>query len=409
MTRAGRAQAVLAGVVALQLVAETALTPYWPLVFRRLFGLDELAATGSFLTVCRVVGLAALPLWGLAALRWPVRNLLVAGLLGCSVFDLALAVAPTWWLFTASSAAVVACGAVLVLAYPALVALVERDGRAPRRTAVVTFWAVFHTAAVLSTLIGATIVALSEPRWGLAAFAVVDLGLAVLVWTALPAGAPTRRAAETLGQAVGTRAERWHRLRPWLVLVVAVVAVDAAIAVPRPFLVELLVRDGVDATTAGWLFLAPAVASLAVLPAASPLHRRLGGRCAPLAAGAAAAGLLGQAAAVALGEPWWFLLCRLLFGAGTGVLLVVLDLAVFARVGTTGAAFSAVETGRAAALLAAPVIATAVAGHWLGAPLVTGAVLLFAAAVLLTRDVPHTEPDHHDDSQETEHVLDPVR
>jgi MFS family permease len=342
----------------------------------------------------------------MAALRWPVRTLLVTGLLGCAVFDLALALAPTWWLFTASSAAVVACGSVLVLAYPALVAVVERDGRASRRTAVVTFWAVVHAAAVLSTLIGAAVVALPEPRWGLGAFAVVDLGLALLVLGLIPAEPPSR--AQVPAAAVPTRAERRHRLRPWLVLVAAVVAVDAALAVPRPFLVELLVSQGIGATVAGWLFLAPAVASLAVLPAASRLHGRLGSRCAPLAAAAAAAGLVGQAVAIAVGSPWWFLAGRLLFGTGAGVLLVVLDLAVFDRVGTTGPAFSAVETGRSAALLAAPLIATAVAGQWLGAPLLAGAGLLVSAALLLAGTQPRPEPVVPHESQETDHVLDPV-
>ena len=42
-----RPRVVLALVVALQLVAETALTPYWPLLLRTLFGVEELAATGT--------------------------------------------------------------------------------------------------------------------------------------------------------------------------------------------------------------------------------------------------------------------------------------------------------------------------------------------------------------------------
>lgn len=419
MSPTRRVPVVLAGVVALQLVAETALTPYWPTLFRRLFGLDELGATGSFLAVCRVAGLAALPLWGLAALRWPVRNLLVTGLLGCAVGDLALALAPTWWSFTVLSAAVVASGSVLVLAYPALVAVVERGGRAGRRTAVTTFWVVFHTVAIASTLIGAAVVALPEPRWGLGAFAVVDLALALLVLATVPKAPPAPAEA---GLAEGpARSEpapraapgvRRRRLRPWLVLVAAVVAVDAALAVTRPFLVELLVRQGVDTTAAGWLFLAPAVASLAVLPVASRLLDLLGRSCAPLAAATAAGGLLAQAAAAAAEAPIWFLAGRLLFGAGVGVLLMVLDLAVFDRIGTGGAAFSAVETGRSAALLAAPLLATAVAGGWLGAPLLAGAVLLVAATVLLVRGTPPpptVRPESQNESQETHDVLDPVR
>jgi MFS family permease len=405
VSRTRRPQAVLAGVVALQLVAETALTPYWPMLFRRLFGIEGLAATGSFLAVCRVAGLAALPLWGLAARRRPVRTLLVLGLLGCAVCDLALALSPTWWSFTLFSSAVVACGSVLVLAYPALVAVVERGGRGGRRTAVITFWVVFHTAAVASTLVGAAIVALPQPRWGLAAFAVVDLALALLVLVTVPAEPPSRESTPRAPAA--SPGERWRRVRPWLALLAAVVLVDAAVAVPRPFLVELLVRQGTDTTIAGWLFLAPAVAALAVLPVAARLHDALGRLCAPLAATTAAAGLLVQAAAPE--SLAWFLAGRLLLGAGVGVVLVVLDLAVFDRIGTAGAAFSAVETGRSAALLAAPLLATAVAGTWLGAPLLAGAALFAVAALLLAGRPPRRPPDVPHDTQEAEHVLDPVR
>lgn len=405
MNATSRTRAVLAGVVALQLVAETALTPYWPLMFRRLFDLDELAATGSYLAVCRVVGLAALPLWGLAATRYPVRTLLITGLLGSAVFDLALALAPTWWAFTAFSAGAVACGSVLVLAYPALVGVVERGGRTGRRTAVVTFWAVFHAAAVLSTLVGAAIVALPEPRWGLAAFTVVDLALALLVLVTVPSERPVRGGKPAVSKPARSPAGRWRELRPWLLLVATVVAVDAALAVPRPFLVELLVRQGMDTSTAGWLFLAPAVASLAVLPLAPRLQDRYHHRCAPLAAATAAAGLLTQAAAAAVEAPPWFLVGRLLLGAGVGVLLVVLDLAVFDRIGTAGAPFSAVESGRSAALLAAPLLATAVAGAWLGAPLLAAALLLTIATLLLGGSRARPVPK----SPEITDVLDPVR
>lgn len=414
-----RAQVVLACVVALQLIAETALTPYWPLLFRRLFGIEELAATGSYLAICRVAGLAALPLWGLAALRWPVRSLLVVGLSLSAVFDLALALAPTWWSFAAFSSGVVASGSVLVLAYPALIAVTERPETTDRRTGVLTFWAVFHAAAVLATLIGTGIVALEHPRLGLGAFALVDLVLAAAVWALVPAEAPRRvRRARAALPGAGTAAprqvgvDRWRRLRPWLVLVVGVVAVDAALAVTRPYFVELLVRQGVDAGTAGWLFLAPAVASLAVLPATPWLLDHLGRLAAPAGAAVGAAGLLAQALAAATDSSAGMLAGRLLFGAGTGLLLVLLDLAVFDRIGSGGAAFSAIETGRSAALFAAPIVATAVAGAWLGAPLLAGAVLLAAAGVLLAfARVSESAPSVlsvPSPLQETEHVLDPV-
>jgi MFS family permease len=395
-----RARLGLAGVVALQLVAETALTPYWPLLFRRLFGLEELAATGSYLTVCRAAGLLALPLWGLAALRWSVRNLLVAGLALSAVFDLALALAPTWWLFTGFSAGVVASGSVLVLAYPALVAVTERPGEVDRRTGVVTYWAVFHASLVLATLVGAGIVLLDQPRIGLAAFALVDVALAVAVLALVPAQ-PVRRGDRPAGDgrpAIG----RWRRLRPWLVLVVAVVTVDAAMAVPRPYFVELLLRGGADAVAAGWLFLVPGLASLAVLPFAGWLLDRLRRATAPLAAVLGGLGLLLQALAATDAHLTVMLLGRVLLGLGAGVLLVVLDLVVFDRIGTHGAAFSAIETGRSGALLAAPLLATLVASAWLGAPLLLAALLLLVAGVLLApaqprgvAPAPSSVPAHH--------------
>lgn len=413
-----RAQIVLAGVVALQLVAETALTPYWPMMFRQLFGIDELAATGSFLTVARVAGLVALPLWGLAALRWPVRTLLVAGLVLSALLDFGLAVAPTWWTFTLVAAGLVASGSVLVLAYPALIEVTERPGRADRRTGVVTYWAVFHASMVLATLVGASIVALQEPRWGLAAFGAVDLLLALAVLAMVPAvppGPAAPRAARTRRsrRTARPRAARWREVRPWLVLIVAVVAVDAAFAVPRPYYVELMVSEGVTPTLAGWLFLVPGVASLLLLPVTPWLIDRLGRATATAAAALGGTGLLIQAYAVVADTPEGVVagevIGRLLFGAGTGVMLVLLDLAVFDRIGTHGAAFSAMETGRQAALLAAPVIATAVAGAWLGAPLlVAAAILLVAGALFSTSRVRPGAPVTLD-NQETEHVLDLVR
>jgi hypothetical protein len=73
---------------------------------------------------------------------------------------------------------------------------------------------------------------------------------------------------------------------------------------------------------------------------------------------------------------------RLALGAGLGVLTVALDLRVFAAVGTAGPGFALVETARATALLAAPVLAGAAAGTDLVLPLVVGAALLALAAAV---------------------------
>jgi MFS family permease len=382
------ARPVLALVVALQLVAETALTPYWPRLLRDLFGTEDLAATGTYLTVCRVAGLLALPLWGLAARRWPLPNLLVAGLLGSAVFDLGLALAPSLPLFTVLSAGVVATGSSMVLAYPALVAVADRGRGGDRLSGVVVYAAVFHAASVLATLVGAGVVALPQPRLGLAAFAVADLLLAVAVWRVVarrPAAVPVP--ADEAGTGPAEDAVR-RRLPAGALLGVAALAVlvDLGTAVPRPFFTELVLRGGGSLTAAAVLFLLPALAGLAVLPAARPLARRWGRRLLPAAAGLAAAGLALQALGAAPGPAGLTALTagRVVLGLGLGLLVVAVDLRVFAAVGTDGPGFTAVETARSGALLAAPLLATATAAVALPAPLAAAAVLMAAAALVST-------------------------
>jgi hypothetical protein len=366
---------VLAAVVALQLVAETALTPYWPALLRTLFGTQELAATGGYLTACRLAGLLALPLWALAARRWPVQRLLVGSLLACAVLDLALALAPTLLLFTVFSAGVVAAGSALVLAYPALV---QVAGRADDRLSpVLVGVAVFHAASLLATVIGAGVVALPQPRVGLATFAVVDLLLALLVWRRVPA-APAAVRAVTPRTAPVARPVRL--VAPVAVVVALAVLSDTGTSVPRPFFAELVLQSGGTLASAAVLFLLPSLGALLVLPAARLLAARLGGALLPLAALTGAAGLLAQAAAptalplVAAG--------RLGLGAGLGLLAVALDLRLFAAVGTGGPGYAFVETGRSVALLAAPLLATVAATTSLVLPLVVGAALLGATALL---------------------------
>jgi hypothetical protein len=387
---------VLAAVVALQLVAETALTPYWPQLLAALFGTEELSATGAYLTACRVAGLAALPLWALAARRWPLPRLLVVALLGSAVLDLAVALAPSLLLFTLASAGVVATGSALVLAYPALVAVADGSGRGDRTGAVLVGVAVFHGASLLATVLGAGIVSLPSPRWGLAAFAIADLLLALLVWryvdraravVATPA-APAPAAPPSLRPGP---ARRWHSRLVLPVVVVLLLAVlsDTGTSVPRPFFTALVLDGGGSLPLAAVLFLLPSVGALLVLPATRTLETRLGAQLLPSAAALAAAALALQAAAP--GVIPLVGASRLALGAAFGLLAVALDLRVFATVGTGGAGFAMVETARSAALLAAPLLATATATVDLALPLAVGA-FLFAVVGLVAAFTPRPAP-----------------
>lgn len=407
------ARTVLALAVALQLVAETALTPYWPRMFRDLFGEERLGATGGFLTACRVAGLVALPLWGLAARRWPLPRLLVAGLLLTGACDLGLALAPTLGLFTLLSAGAVAAGSSLVLAYPALVGVLEGRGRSDRLSAVVVYVAVFHASAVLATAVGAGVVAMPEPRIGLGLFAGLDLALAILVWRTVPVtGRAGQRPRPVRRPGPGRRS---LPLRPLLLALLLAVLVDLGFAVTRPFFTELVLHRQGSLTVAGLLFLLPSCAALAVLPATRPLVRRLGPRLLPAAGLVATAGLVVQATTTGVGA---MAAGRVLLGVGLGLGMVALDLRVFAAVGTAGPGFAVVETARSGALLAAPLLATATATRGLELPLVAGAALFGLAVVAATarahRDPVLPPPDPtfpstRDHDQEALREPDPVR
>jgi hypothetical protein len=362
---------VLGLVIGMLLVSETALSPFYPALFRELFGIEDLDATGTYLWVCRLAGVIALPLWGLAARRWPLWKLVAAGLGAAIALNLVLAITPSFALFTATSALLVACGAAILLAYPALVGLEERDG--DRLSGVVAFAALFHAALTVSAVLGAAVLALPEPRVGIAAFALLDAAMLVLVLRVLP-----RAAAAPQGRDEAAGARRRGAL---LLAGVAGVAVlfELAAAAVRPFFVELAREEGASLAGGAVLFMLASAAALAALPFARPLRRMLGPALLPTALAAAAAGLLLQAVA-----PDLITMAggRILFGVGLGLGQVALDLRMFAVAGTTGPGFAAVETARAGALLAAPLLAAATASASLALPLVAGAILLAAAAAV---------------------------
>lgn len=355
-------------VLGLLLVTETALSPFYPALFRRLYGIEDLDATGRYLWICRLAGIAALPLWGLAARRWRLESLVAAGLGAAVVLDLALGLAPSYAAFTALSAALVAAGAAMLLAYPALVAL--DDGRPDPIRGVVSFAAVVYGSMVVSTLVGAAVMALPDPRIGIASFALLDAAVLLLIVRTLRGrGAPARGRAR--------RASAWAGLRPLAGVALIAVVFELAAAVVRPFFVEWAVAEGASLQAAAALFLTAGVAALAMLPFARPLYRALGPALLPAALVVTAAGLAAQAVSTDVVQT---VAGRILFGAGLGLSHVALDVRMFAAAGTDGPAFTGVETARLVALLAAPPIAATAAGAELALPLAVGALLMLTAA-----------------------------
>lgn len=360
---------LLVAVIGLLLVTELALSPFYPQLLGRLYGVDDPGTVGLLLWLCRAAALVALPLLGLLSRRVGLHRLVAAGLAGCVVLDGALALAPSAAAFIALSAAAAAAGTALLLAYPALVAL--DDGGPP---GVLAFVALLHGATLIATLLGAAITGLPDPRLGLAAIAALDLVLLVLVLRALPdAAAPARPA----------RHRRIALPRQGAALAaVALVAIafELAANVVRPFFTAYAQQAGLTLGAAALLFLLPSLAALGVLPLAAAARRALGATLLPLALVTATLGVGLQAA---VPDAAALIAGRLLLGVGVGLAHVELDLAMFAAAGTDGPGYAAVETLRSGALMLAPVLAALTASASLASPLAAGA-LLFALAAALT-------------------------
>ncbi|GAA1535907.1 hypothetical protein GCM10009730_51380 [Streptomyces albidochromogenes] len=415
---ARHAKTVLISVIGLHLVAETALTPFLPQLFERLYGIEDPGATGLYIWICRIAGLAALPLWGLAARRWPLHKLVLAGLCGSAVLDLLLGMAPSYAAYTVLSTLIVMTNSALLLAYPAFIAEhgdESEGGERARLAGVCTLVVVFHMSVVVSTMVGAGVLALPEPRIGISAFAVLDALLAVLTYRIL-GKRPDVKAAEAVASATdgSTAADdrdtdgasvtapaspgptvrgpssrlTWFTMLAYAALIG--VTFDFSVNVARPFFTEFSDSLGSGSVGSAVLFFLPSVSALAVLPLVRRCHDRFGERLLPLALAVGAAGMAWSWLADSLPG---LAGGRLLYGVGLGLGQVAIELRMFRATGTKGPAFTAVETVRSAGLLAAPLAATAAVSYDLALPLAVAAAVQLCAVALSVRRFRNAAPE----------------
>lgn len=365
-----RARPVLLMAAGLHMVTETALAPFYPALFRAAFGVHDLAATGYFIAFSRIAAIAAVPLWGMATRRWRIERLVLVGQSVAVVLTACLALAPSYAVFTATGVALVAVKAVVLLAYPKT-ARTHPGGLLP---GVRQYVAVLQVAVVGASGLGTLIVSSPDPRQALPLLAVVEAGLLVVCVIALrtpeaePVDPPPPTAAEMPRGA----------LRPLAVLVLGFALAGAVV---RPYFTEHVTGVGQSALIGALLFVAAHIAALASV---LRLRAEPPGPVVPFVL--AAAGLAVQAAVT---DPVLLGLGRVLFGVGLGLGQVALDVRVLTAARGSGAAYGLVAAAQHVGLLSAPLIAMAGATQDLALPLVIGAGL-FAALALVTAPVLNT-------------------
>lgn len=368
----GGGRTVLLAAAGLHMVTQSALAPFYPQLFREVFGVRDFAATGTFLVVCQLAAVVALPLWGRASRRLPLARLVTAGQSAAVLLAASLAFAPTYAVFTALSVVLIAAKSVVLLAHPAL----ARNHPRGLLPGIVQYVAVLHAAAVVATVLGTVVVSVPDPRVALPLLAVVEtllLGACVVMLRAgaRAARAPRSERAETTGAphaVTGAEVRAAGMLRLAAFVLLNAVAINAV----RPYFTEYAASGGAGTTGAAVLFLLPHFAVLAVLFAAGALRQRLGSLLLPGALGLAAGGLLWQALVT---DTVPLALARLLFGVGLGLGQVALDERVLTATGT-GPAYSVIVAAQTGGLLLAPLLATLTVSASAAGPLLAGAGLL---------------------------------
>jgi predicted MFS family arabinose efflux permease len=319
-------------------------------------------------------GLATIPsrlLGGRLADVWDSRSVIVLGLAGCAVSQLALAAAPG--IAGALAAAVVLGLCFEIYEPPSQVLLADLTEPDQRPAAYAALGAALAGAGVVAGLIAAVVAGVGL-RWLFVADAATCLACAALVWFRLPSVRPDRRPG-------AVRRSPWRdpRLRVMLGVGTGFAILYMTLMCGLP----LAVHD--DGLAAWWPGVLVAVSAATVIAAGRlPLTRR-GDAFSRMRAGYALLALgLALAAGVALAGPrgWWYLVPVVVWSAGDRVLLgePMAVVAGLAEAGDRARYLATYGLGWGIATTLAPALATgllAVGGPpalWLGCAL--GAAVL---------------------------------
>ncbi|MBC1304409.1 MFS transporter, partial [Trichormus variabilis] len=167
--------------VFLSIFNEVLLSPFYPQFFRKVFGVTDLAYTGYYIFVCRLTVVLCAPVWGVLSRRFEVKHLLFVGQLGAAFMTALMGTSTSAEQFLIYTILLLLCKSSYLLVYPLIIQL----GGEEKRTAIAgTYQAVFHSAIIIATIVGAFMVNINTPLiifYGIAAADLLQLAVCAYI------------------------------------------------------------------------------------------------------------------------------------------------------------------------------------------------------------------------------------
>lgn len=248
--------------VFLSLFSEVLLSPFYPLFFKKVFGVKDLAYTGYYIFICRLTVVLFTPIWGILAKRFEVKKLLAIGQLGTALMTAIMALTQNVYQFTFITVLLLVFKSSYFLLYPLIIQL---GGEHRRSTLTGIYQAVFHGAIVSSTLIGAWVLNLEHPLflfYGVALGDILQFSLCFVLLRNIPRFDQEKKTS----QIVNNTENIWGFI---LTIGLVVLTFQLANNLVRPYFTAYVTQVtpfGVDLMSSSLLFLIPSLMAIAAMP-----------------------------------------------------------------------------------------------------------------------------------------------
>ncbi|MEO2226908.1 MFS transporter [Priestia megaterium] len=352
------------------MTSEVLLSPFYPQYFTHAFHVDGVMMTSFFIICCRIVVIVMTPLWAMLFKKWNVRYVVVTSLLMTALIKVILSEVSTFYGFLATSLVLLVFQSSLYLLYPYLVGGMKKGRK--KASAATTYVFIVHTAIIVASLFGSTVIAWEMPLKVYQYFALADMVLAVWLVT---------RKASTL------KTEKTPSIQsinePIFFYLLAIFFFHLGHNVIRPYF-TLFTHEtyGMSSQGSALLYAMPSIMAI-VLKITVPI-KLLNGKVIPLFYSITGASILLLCLQAYADHLSVFIISRILYGAGFYLSMVILDIYLFRKSKEAAAYYySWLIAAQNVALLIAPLLALEISKVNLALPLAAGAVALLAASAVM--------------------------